>query len=1316
MGSIVDGCCYSLPHKTNEEANDQTTSEEILSSSPVSDVTATTSKDIRPINFNNTLSTTVSSDSSDDDEASHLGVRQSFSFSRKISTKKGFNKSHCVKSGYLQIRRRTALHQWKRRYFWLKGRVLFYGRDDKADIFEEISLIDAKAAEERQKNLHHVFRILATPRNIELKADSRKEMESWIHTIDHASRQEFYDPNAQHTIISGQHTWYIMSHVKIVHCNICRELLSPGALPIVHGLSCAVCKTKSHKGCAIRASHNCKWSTLASVGRHVIEDADGTLDIEHQWIEGNLSHNSHCAVCDKKCGSLSKLVDWRCLWCKLKVHTACKELLAKRCTKAVSKYSVLSPVCIQSLDSSGLCAANNCRGGTTSPLLVFVNSKSGDNHGVKFLRRFKQLLNPAQVFDLMNGGPTPGLKLFRNLDQFRILICGGDGSISWVMSEMDKLDLHHKCQIGVLPLGTGNDLSRVLGWGSAIDNDSAIPDIIDELEQSQIKMLDRWSIQTFEWKQSFILPAEETSANQIHDMVSTVATDEVEGREEKEEETVAAEVEPNITMVDCLYKILYSSDYITVLNYSRSLCLIVDKFLSQLLSRQKLSSPEEGDQSSNPLFSQQFRNVQAKVKMLMDSLNETKSTADEQEMTEQIENHAEPENQPSQEAKEKVFIARETLMSRANSVKKAVLQIMEHTDAAINMSICANLTSLSGIKPLVHSTSDQESNTPDLDSPTSSNSHDVGEKEDNSHGTGEKEAVAPERVIFKVEPVEDSIIAQYIPASTPATIGSLSSSAGLQMSAPRNISEVSLMGVAEQGTSGSATAANQQTPKQIKHCPRVRNALAHKAEQGSFVSKVLMANADAMCAPVLPTFDDSSIQSKFEEKTSMNNYFGIGVDAKIVYQFHTQRDSHPEKFMSRFGNLLTMMQLGSKEIIAQTLRNFEKRIRLECDGQIIPLPNLQGIVVLNIPSYSGGTDFWGSHSRGSSEPFAEPSFDDKIIEVMAVYGSAHIGASRLFNFQYHRIAQCRSVKLTILGTDPVPMQVDGEAWMQNPGFIKISHKNRAQMLVKDKGFRHTFQSWSMKPKVSIQSQTSEQHGSPTRESSHSLASPSPSPSTQNLYSDTHMQSIVQATRDLIDCLDSLNPNPVELSEKVLAKCGEFNSLDDATQAGLQELTICSTELCAEVQELVNTYSKAGADADAADVERLQEALTHTKSKVEKYSSLEPSLSTTRKKLGRFAMIGRFLLHRRKRHSNSSSKSNSSAAESELSGWSTEDVAAWLSRIGMAEYSDFFIRNDIRGSELLQLQPHDFKDLGITKVGHIKRIQAALKAAIAGKGL
>ena len=43
-----------------------------------------------------------------------------------------------------------------------------------------------------------------------------------------------------------------------------------------------------------------------------------------------------------------------------------------------------------------------------SPVVVFVNSKSGDGRGDRFLRRFKQVLNPAQVFDLNTCGPRFG--------------------------------------------------------------------------------------------------------------------------------------------------------------------------------------------------------------------------------------------------------------------------------------------------------------------------------------------------------------------------------------------------------------------------------------------------------------------------------------------------------------------------------------------------------------------------------------------------------------------------------------------------------------------------------------------------------------------------------------------------------------------------------------------------------------------------------------------------------------------------------------------------------------------------------------------
>lgn len=37
----------------------------------------------------------------------------------------------------------------------------------------------------------------------------------------------------------------------------------------------AVCKFKAHKRCAVRATNNCKWTTLASIGIEIIEDEDG---------------------------------------------------------------------------------------------------------------------------------------------------------------------------------------------------------------------------------------------------------------------------------------------------------------------------------------------------------------------------------------------------------------------------------------------------------------------------------------------------------------------------------------------------------------------------------------------------------------------------------------------------------------------------------------------------------------------------------------------------------------------------------------------------------------------------------------------------------------------------------------------------------------------------------------------------------------------------------------------------------------------------------------------------------------------------------
>ncbi|XP_075980108.1 diacylglycerol kinase eta isoform X2 [Anticarsia gemmatalis] len=1606
---------------------------------------------------------------------------------RRISTSKCVGRLPVVKEGYL-MKQTRSFQRWQRRYFRLRGRTLYYAKEKDSQLWDEYELEDATFAECSINNANHSFQVITASRCLVLCADSRNEMESWAGALRGALHRGADVADLVARLSSGDHHWYAATHARPTFCNVCREPL--GALGTAHALACELCKFKAHKRCASRAPPSCKWSTLASLGPHLVEDVEGNIIMPHQWLEGNLPVAAKCDVCDKTCGSVLRLQDFRCVWCRRCVHAACKPGWRASCSLGPARASVVPPTRLHSVGPDDAWVPD--RPPNASPLIVFVNSRSGDNQGVKFLRRFKQLLNPAQVFELSGAGPRLGLRLFRHFAPLRVLVCSGDGSVGWVLQEVDKLDMHRQVQTAVLPLGTGNDLARVLGWGASCDDAANLQQLIERYERASTKMLDRWSIMTFERALTApppppvppdlleestllrnlqdIMQAGEVNciassslragcqrlaavgeragggaaraahrlrravslllharAHLAHDHVrcksweplETTSDSEPEAqpvaekgsieKTEKEQLNWAARGCALAGRADSVRRALRSLVRTLTQIYPQGVAQEVDSCdtcessgttstIAGACAVEGIEMPAPApDMSALPVpraFADSRRSSAASAISATSMHPDNIPDVDEDIVKLISSNPADnfnldvdkPERSKTSSASPQDRLSLSNLSSCDTSSCKnltrldpdratysssltipnlivsddsdkrdsiiqgdtyesdqlTIIDIDKPYTDDVHYEVSARVTPASGectpdrrlssVDLEIEASSSEGSNISDdfsliseiidakpeeieeaggighIDSPEVSDTTYVnsetlhgesimddissmlgqevllammgknGENETYTDDTtlftsdtvsdiamdsrnpsleknneaklkyiskvkkpkeGEVEKFGFENRVFYIEnatKVEEQIkycsLAQFEEGSD---IARKSFKKQLRKSLKKRVVEdVSLIHLLPKTTEETLTIKGDETPnhiemprfvvedhdmspfpqvsvvveppspshsedkKSLKTCPsRMASVLSDIFDQGTdtlsvnspepsigttrerrqsdnpkllgsdpeygqflscspaatrriscgslfkpgepdklstsvssiwgeggattaigsksdstekdankklpiinplvqlpawphvtqgFISQCLLANADALCAAVSPLMDpDETLLEGFYERAVMNNYFGIGIDAKITLDFHNKREEHPEKCRSRARNYMWYGVLGSKEWVNRTYRHLGQRVQLECDGQRIPLPELQGIVVLNIPSFMGGTNFWGG--TRADDIFLAPSFDDRILEVVAVFGSAQMAASRLINLQKHRIAQCRAVQINILGEECVPVQVDGEAWLQPPGCVRIIHKNRAQMLCRSRALETSLRTWDEK-----QQQKHALAGSGSPRVALSVAE-----SSQLLALLDDVNTLVKHVK--LSCISETSAcgsvsSGVSMARRVAAQADALQDAEGKLLPAPQLRRLLAT-LVESCHELVESGGISGAGAGAAASLRAHLARCHLQ---DGYAYLQTD--EVQKKGG----AGRWLRSRR----SVSEGPTPTYTAAQIRCWGVKEVQTWLESLQLGEYSEAFAKHDVTGRELLSLARRDLKDLGVTKVGHVKRILQAVK--------
>ena len=247
---------------------------------------------------------------------------------------------------------------------------------------------------------------------------------------------------------SNHHNWNFNDLITVAHnCNICET-----NIVLSSGCFCDCCQLYIDEKCLKKADKEIKCKVLC-------RNNDSSTVWHHHWIKGNLPLNSICNYCKQICDITPGINDFKCVWCQNTIHEIClnkmnnKRLEASfECDFGVYKNFILKPnfiisnkminnkfnsICDVKIDHE---LVEEMRDWT--PLIVFANTKSGSNDADQIMKHFRSILNPLQVINMNNLNPKKVFKWMSNYSdivQFNVLVCGGDGSVGWLLEIASKL-------------------------------------------------------------------------------------------------------------------------------------------------------------------------------------------------------------------------------------------------------------------------------------------------------------------------------------------------------------------------------------------------------------------------------------------------------------------------------------------------------------------------------------------------------------------------------------------------------------------------------------------------------------------------------------------------------------------------------------------------------------------------------------------------------------------------------------------------------------------------------------------------------------